>query len=124
MIWHSPNPERWGAFAGGFEEVDENVEYEEKEDEFDIVRVVGIIIVFLGLTLQQEDEEVILKRKMKEEDQRVDIDTLAEDSTHRNTLPDGMDVEDEDLAWAAIDAEDPGEFRVKIIMQPEDDSEM
>lgn len=36
-IWHCPHPERWGAFAGGFEEVDENVEYEEKEDEFDIV---------------------------------------------------------------------------------------
>jgi COMPASS component SWD1 len=37
LIWHCPNPERWGAFAGGFEEVDENVEYEEREDEFDIV---------------------------------------------------------------------------------------
>jgi len=40
LIWHCPNPERWGAFAGGFEEVDENVEYEEKEDEFDIVSIV------------------------------------------------------------------------------------
>lgn len=39
LIWHFPNPERWGAFAGGFEEVDENVEYEEREDEFDIVSV-------------------------------------------------------------------------------------
>lgn len=37
LIWHCPTPERWGAFAGGFEEVDENVEYEEREDEFDIV---------------------------------------------------------------------------------------
>ncbi len=37
MIWHCPIPERWGAFAGGFEEVDENVEYHEREDEFDIV---------------------------------------------------------------------------------------
>jgi len=37
IIWHHPTPERWGAFAGGFEEVDENVEYEEREDEFDIV---------------------------------------------------------------------------------------
>ncbi len=39
LIWHCPTPERWGAFAGGFEEVDENVEYEEREDEFDIVRI-------------------------------------------------------------------------------------
>ena len=38
LLWHCPVPERWGAFAGGFEEVDENVEYEEHEDEFDIVR--------------------------------------------------------------------------------------
>ena len=44
LIWHSPNPERWGAFAGGFEEVDENVEYEEREDEFDIVSVYLTIV--------------------------------------------------------------------------------
>lgn len=37
FIWHCPTDERWGAFAGGFEEVDENVDYEEREDEFDIV---------------------------------------------------------------------------------------
>jgi len=37
-VWHKPTEERWGAFAGGFEEVDENVEYVEREDEFDIVR--------------------------------------------------------------------------------------
>ncbi|KZT20675.1 WD40 repeat-like protein [Neolentinus lepideus HHB14362 ss-1] len=37
LIWHIPVQERWGAFAGGFEEIDVNVEYEEKEDEFDIV---------------------------------------------------------------------------------------
>jgi COMPASS component SWD1 len=37
LVWHCPAPERWGAFAGGFEEVDENVVYDEKEDEFDIV---------------------------------------------------------------------------------------
>ncbi|KAG2014116.1 hypothetical protein CC2G_010959 [Coprinopsis cinerea AmutBmut pab1-1] len=59
LIWHSPHPERWGAFAGGFEEVDENVEYEEREDEFDI-----------------EDEETILERKMKAEEDKVDIETM------------------------------------------------
>ncbi|KAH6896420.1 WD40-repeat-containing domain protein [Coprinopsis sp. MPI-PUGE-AT-0042] len=60
LIWHAPNPERWGAFAGGFEEVDENVEYEEREDEFDV-----------------EDEQVILERKMKAEEEDVDIDSMA-----------------------------------------------
>ncbi|PPQ83642.1 hypothetical protein CVT25_006248 [Psilocybe cyanescens] len=60
LIWHCPNPERWGAFAGGFEEVDENVEYEEREDEFDI-----------------EDEAVQFERKMKAEEEEVDIDTVV-----------------------------------------------
>jgi len=41
LVWHYPTPERWGAFAGGFEEVDENVVYEEREDEFDIVSAHG-----------------------------------------------------------------------------------
>jgi len=41
LVWHYPTPERWGAFAGGFEEVDENVVYEECEDEFDIVSTHG-----------------------------------------------------------------------------------
>ncbi|KAG6813186.1 hypothetical protein H0H92_013306 [Tricholoma furcatifolium] len=103
LIWHSPNPERWGAFAGGFEELDENVEYEEKEDEFDI-----------------EDEEEIMKRKMKAEDEEVDIDTV-EDRTQHNTLPDGMDVEDEDSAWAADERDDSEPFVMKIMMQDDTD---
>ena len=41
LVWHHPIPERWGAFAGGFEEGDENVVYEEREDEFDIVSCGG-----------------------------------------------------------------------------------
>ena len=42
LVWHHPIPERWGAFAGGFEEADENVVYDEREDEFDIVSCSGI----------------------------------------------------------------------------------
>jgi COMPASS component SWD1 len=42
LLWHFPSPERWGAFAGGFEELDENVEYEEREDEFDIVSLLSV----------------------------------------------------------------------------------
>jgi len=43
LIWHCPKAERWGAFAGGFEEVDENINYEEREDEFDIVCVFFVV---------------------------------------------------------------------------------
>ena len=40
LLWHLGCllPERWGASAGGFEEVEENVEYGEREDEFDFVK--------------------------------------------------------------------------------------
>ncbi|KAF5388144.1 hypothetical protein D9615_000017 [Tricholomella constricta] len=123
LIWHCPNPERWGAFAGGFEEVDENVEYEEREDEFDIVR--SAFSRYRTLTRRvsgQEDEEEILKRKMKAEDEEVDIDTIVEDAARRDTQLDKMEVEDEELVWADHDADDTAEFRMKIIMQ--DDAEM
>ena len=39
LVWHYPTPEGWGAFVGGFEEVDENIVYEEHEDDL-ILRVV------------------------------------------------------------------------------------
>ncbi len=36
-IWQTSSPDNWAAFAPGFEELEENVEYDEHEDEFDIV---------------------------------------------------------------------------------------
>ena len=58
MIWHCPSPERWGAFAGGFEEVDENVEYEEREDEFDIDEDEMEYAAYQTLRAEDEDWEV------------------------------------------------------------------
>lgn len=37
-IWVTSSTENWGAYAPGFEELEENREYPEKEDEFDVVR--------------------------------------------------------------------------------------
>lgn len=36
-MWFTPTAEIWSAYAPGFEELEENVEYEEREDEFDVV---------------------------------------------------------------------------------------
>ena len=36
-LWQTSSPDNWAAFAPGFEELEENVEYDEREDEFDIV---------------------------------------------------------------------------------------
>lgn len=36
-LWGRHVTENYSAFAPGFEELDENIEYEEREDEFDLV---------------------------------------------------------------------------------------
>jgi COMPASS component SWD1 len=36
-IWVTGVTENWSAYAPGFDELDENVEYREREDEFDYV---------------------------------------------------------------------------------------
>ncbi len=37
FVWSTTHKENWSAFAPGFEEIDENREYQEMEDEFDMV---------------------------------------------------------------------------------------
>jgi len=101
LIWHCPHPERWGAFAGGFEELDENVEYEEREDEFDI-----------------EDEADMIRRKMKEEEEEVDIDTVPEAAKPRDIQLHGVQPGDEDVAWADEELDDDQQdWKMRVIME-------
>lgn len=119
MVWHTPTPERWGAFAGGFEEVDENIDYEEKEDEFDLVSWYSAFLVQLLMSLQ-EDEEETKRRKAKEEDQVVDVDTVVDNS--KQFKYQAADQEDEDILWADQDSPDGEVFKMKTVMvEPEED---
>ena len=71
----------------------------------------------------QEDEEEIAKRKMKAEEEEVEIDFVVGDATRRDARLDSSQTEDEDIAWADQDADKDLElFKMKIIMQ--EDSEL
>lgn len=60
-IWSVTSPQRWSALAPDFVEVEENVEYEEREDEFDI-----------------HPQEEIKKRRLDQEDEDVDVVTVGQ----------------------------------------------
>lgn len=55
-LWLVQFPSKWSALAPDFVEIEENDEYEEKEDEFDII-----------------DETEVIKKRLEEEDTEVDI---------------------------------------------------
>ncbi|KAL4075626.1 WD40 repeat-like protein [Scleroderma citrinum] len=99
LIWHCPSPERWGAFAGGFEEADENVWYEEGESEFDL-----------------EDEVELAHRKKLQEDEGVDIIGGIDDSQPPTTANE-VGLPDVDFEWADEEGElDHKDWRMKLIM--------
>ncbi|KAF2758671.1 WD40 repeat-like protein [Pseudovirgaria hyperparasitica] len=59
FIWSLLTPQRWSALAPDFHEVEENVEYVEREDEFDI-----------------QPLEELHKRRLDQEDEEVDVLTI------------------------------------------------
>jgi hypothetical protein len=75
-IWVNQVPERWAAYAPGFEELNENKEYIEAEDEFDVASV---------QTMQQR----------KQEEQNIFVDIFSDDALSARQ-PLSMDQDDSD----------------------------
>lgn len=65
-LWSINTPQRWSALAPDFLEVEENVEYIEKEDEFDM-----------------HDTAELTKRRLDQEDEEVDVLTVDEEQLER-----------------------------------------
>lgn len=84
-LWTSIVPQRWSALAPDFIEVEENVEYQEREDEFDV-----------------EDETAQNQRQLDDEDEEVvDVMTMDEavvKETGWFSIPVSLDLEDEESA--------------------------
>lgn len=105
FLWSVTAPQRWSALAPDFQEVDENIDYVEREDEFDIHPI-----------------EEVHKRMLKEEDEDVDVLTIEPDK-YQNTgdfrMPVVYDLYDSDSddELLAIGA---GQFRRKSPGQGKD----
>lgn len=98
-IWAQNQVENWSAFAPDFKELDENVEYEERESEFD---------------LTDEDKSVDLAAEANQ-DEEIDVDVTKveaiaafcssdeeyEDESALRFLPMAPEVEDPEDGWAS-----------------------
>lgn len=74
-VWGVSAGQRWSALAPDFSEVEENVEYVEREDEFDI-----------------HPEEEIRRKRLDQEDEVVDVLTVDEEQIEREGGVQGVSV--------------------------------
>lgn len=101
-IWAQNQIENWSAFAPDFKELDENVEYEEHESEFDV---------------EDEDKEVLETKGPCEEDVEVDVTTvesipafISSDEEENDDdrvllfLPISPEIEEVEESWATEQA--------------------
>lgn len=87
LVWVTPATEHWAAYAPGFEELEENLEYMEREDEFDVV------------------DARELDRRQMEQQQEVHVDVFGMDAKVTATnleaggiTQDGIEVDETDDA--------------------------
>ncbi|KAH9826303.1 COMPASS component SWD1 [Teratosphaeria destructans] len=110
-LWSINTPQRWSALAPDFVEVEENEEYIEHEDEFDI----------------QPDEEV-RKRQLDQEDEDVDVLTVDDEQLEREggkgggefRMPVILDMGESDSEDEMV-AIGTGQFRRKSTAQRDED---
>ena len=103
-IWAQNQVENWSAFAPDFKELDENVEYEERESEFD---------------LSDEDKSIVQDEEAQIEEIEVDVSSIdrvavfcssdeeTEDQESLQFLPISPDVEENEEAQPTLNDTPP-----------------
>ena len=106
-IWAQNQVENWSAFAPDFKELDENVEYEERESEFDIADEDKSV----DLNADAQNDEDIEVDVQKTEPVAAFCSSDEEDGEDENALqflPMAPEVEDPEDGWAVQDGAEPG----------------
>ncbi len=80
-LWTVNTPQRWSALAPDFAEVEENVEYIEREDEFDIHP--SAVLQQRRLDLEDEDVDVLTIEPIKADDDDDDLERNGASSLDR-----------------------------------------
>lgn len=96
-IWAQNQVENWSAFAPDFKELDENVEYEERESEFDIADEDKS--VDLNADAQQDEEIEVDVQKVEPVAAFCSSDEEGEDENALQFLPMAPEVEDPEDSW-------------------------
>ena len=103
-VWAQQQVENWSAFAPDFKELDENVDYEERESEFDI---------------EDEDKSVQLNEEEKNDDNiDIDVDKKAPIPAYCSSDEDGEDPKAVLYLPIAPEIEDPEENWVPGVDPP------
>lgn len=109
-IWAQNQVENWSAFAPDFKELDENVEYEERESEFDIADEDKS--VDLNADAQQDEEIEVDVQKVEPVAAFCSSDEDGEDENALQFLPMAPEVEDPEDGWTAQDSLDPSSNQI------------
>ncbi|EDX11217.1 retinoblastoma-binding protein 5 homolog [Drosophila sechellia] len=116
-IWAQNQVENWSAFAPDFKELDENVEYEERESEFDIADEDKS--VDLNADAQQDEEIEVDVQKVEPVAAFCSSDEEGEDENALQFLPMAPEVEDPEDGWAGQDGLEPSAVMLSH-MEPHD----